>query len=213
MSFISNRIIHIYKSRNVILEQLNSRGYVTDDYANFSINEIDVMLSNSQLDMLIQHKTNGTKVYIKYYFTVKQTTKQINKKNLDEVVEDLYTIDEVLTKKDTLIIIIDDEPNDGILEKMRYLYDHDGIFVIIHNIMRLQTNILNHFMVPSMEVLSDSDIESLFKTYNLSNKNQLPEISRFDPQALVVGMRPGQICRIQRNSATAMFYDYYRVCV
>ena len=213
MSSISNRIIRIHKSRTVLLEQLAERGYAVDDYAGFSINEIDAMLANSQLDMLISHKTDETKVYIKYYFTLKQTAKQMNKKVLDDIIEDLYVIEDVLTKKDTLIIIIDDEPNDTILDKMRYLYDHDGIFVIIHNIQRLQTNILRHVLVPHMTVLDDAGVAELNKTFNLKSVQQLPEISRFDPQALVMGVRPGQVCYIQRESITALLYDYYRICV
>lgn len=212
MSTASTRIISIYKSRSTLLEQLEQRGYLVDDYLHFSINEIDAMLTNSQLDMLINHP-NGAKVYIKYYFTLKQTTRQIRPQTLDEIIEDLFTIDEVLTKDDTLVIIIDDEPNDTILAKLRYLYDHDGIFVIIHNIQRLQTNILNHSLVPFMEVLDDKKTEDMKIKYQIKDLSQLPEISRFDPQALVVGIRPGQVCRIQRGSSTALTYDYYRVCV
>ena len=60
MSSISSRIISIYKSRHTILEQLQKQGYNIDDYQNFSMNEIDSMLSNSQLDMLLTHE-NGKK--------------------------------------------------------------------------------------------------------------------------------------------------------
>jgi DNA-directed RNA polymerase subunit H (RpoH/RPB5) len=212
-SSVSSRILRIYKSRTVILEQLSERDYAIEDYEGFSMNEIDAMLANSQLDMLINHKTDGTKVYIKYYFTLKQTSKQMNKKILDEVIEDLYSIEDVLTKRDTLIIIIDDEPNETILDRIRYLYDHDGIFVIIHNVQRLQTNILRHVLVPHMKILDEVDVENLMKTFNLKSTAQLPEISRFDPQALVMGLRPGQVAQIERESQTALFYDYYRVCV
>ena len=137
MSAISSRITSIYKSRTTLLQQLEKQGYNTEDYSNFSMNEIDAMLSNSQLDMLLTSRENDKKVYIKYYFTIKQTNKQIKKDALDDIIEDLFSIDEVLTKNDTLMIIIDDEPNDTILTRMRYLFDHDGIFVIIHNIKRI----------------------------------------------------------------------------
>jgi DNA-directed RNA polymerase subunit H (RpoH/RPB5) len=170
------------------------------------------MLANSQLDMLLTHE-NGQKVYVKYHFTLKQTTKQIKKEVLDNVIEDLYVIDEVLTKKDTLMIIIDDEPNDTIISRLRYLYEHDGIFVVIHNIHRLQSNILNHVLVPYMEILTPSDEEAFMKKYQIKTKSQIPEISRFDPQALVMGIRPGEICKIKRPSTTALTTDYYRVCV
>jgi DNA-directed RNA polymerase subunit H (RpoH/RPB5) len=212
MSINSTRIINIYKSRNVILEQMKLQGYNVEDYLKFSVNEVDAMLSNSQLDMLLVNE-DGRKAYIKYYFTLKQTTKQIKKEILDNVIEDLFVIDDVLTKKDTLIVIIDDEPNDTILARIRYLYEHDGIFVIIHNIHRLQSNILDHVLVPFMKVLDDTEETEFIQKYQIKYKNQLPEISRFDPQALVVGVRPGQICRIQRPSTTAVLSNYYRVCV
>ena len=136
MSTISSRIMSIFKSRSTILQQLQKQGYDVDDYLNFSMNEIDSMLSNSQLDMLITNEELDSKIYIKYHFNLKQSTKQIKKEVLDNIIEDLFVIEEVLTKKDTLIVIIDDEPNDSILSRIKYLYDHDGIFVIIHNIKR-----------------------------------------------------------------------------
>ena len=213
MSSISSRIISIHKSRQTILSQLQRQGYDVEDYINFSMNEIDSMLSNSQLDMLLTNPTNNTKIYIKYYFTIKQNSKQIKKEVLDNVIEDLFVIEEVLTKKDTLIVIIDDEPNDSILSRIKYLYDHDGIFVIIHNINRLQFNILEHTLVPNMKILDNKEEEEFMKKYQINDKSQLSEISRFDPQALVVGLRPGNICHIQRPSITALTTDFYRVCV
>ena len=119
----------------------------------------------------------------------------------------------MLTKEDTLIIIIEDEPNDTILTKLKYLYDHDGIFVIIHNIRRLQYNLLNHRLVPHCELLDEKERVELMQKFNIKTPMHLPEISRFDPQALAMCLRPGDICRFQRMSATALFYDYYRVCI
>lgn len=214
MSSNSNRINKIYKSRNVLLAQLNDRNYEISQYDNFSINEVDAMLSNSQLDMLVTHRTNGNKVYVKYYFTLKQSTRQIKPQTLDDIIEDLYTIEEVLTKKDTLMIIIDDEPNDTILAKLRYIYEREQLFVIIHNINRLQTNILKHEMVPAMRVLNEEETVELKNRLHIKNEHlQLPEISRFDPQALVVGVRPGEICKIDRSSVTALNTEYYRICI
>jgi DNA-directed RNA polymerase subunit H (RpoH/RPB5) len=210
MSASNNRILSIYKSRTTILEILSDNlGYDTTEYEAFSINEIDAMYSNSQLDMLLKHNDNERKVYIKYYLTAKQ----IRPQNLDDIIEDLFIIENVLTKEDTLVIITEDEPNDTITTKLKYLYDHDGIFVVIHNIRRLQFNILNHKLVPECTILQAKEIEDLKKKHNITNPMQLPEISRFDPQALAMCLRPGNICEFKRSSATAMFYNYYRVCV
>jgi len=209
MSTTSNRILTIYKSRKTILELLSYQDFNVNEYNEFSINEIDAMYNNEQLDMLINHNNNAKKVYIKYYLT----SKQIKPQNLDDIIEDLFTIENVLTKDDTLIVIIEDEPNDTIISKLKYLYDHDGIFVVIHNIKRLQFNILEHALVPNCVILEDSEIKDLKEKFNINNLKQLPEISRFDPQALAICLRPGQICKFERDSATALKYNYYRICI
>jgi hypothetical protein len=212
-SISSNRILNIYNSRNTILELLESQEFDVSGYSGFSINEIDAMFVNSQLDMLVSNSKNDKKVYVKYFISPKQTTKQIKSQYLDVIIEDLFVIDNVLTKKDTLIIIIDDEPNDTIITRLKYLFDNDGIFVVIHNIKRLQFNILNHTLIPKISILEESNVEVLKKKYNLKDLSQLPEISRFDPLALAIMMRPNDVAIIIRDSVTALNNAYYRVCV
>jgi DNA-directed RNA polymerase beta' subunit/DNA-directed RNA polymerase subunit H (RpoH/RPB5) len=206
----NNRILTIYKARNTILELMESLHYNVSDYKGFSINEIDAMYTNSQLDMLLSGdgKTNHSKTYIRWCLSTK-----IRPNTLDEMIEDLYYIDNVLEKSDTLVIIADDEPNDTILAKLRYLYDHDGIFVVVHNIRRLQFNLLEHALVPAVRVLSDKEWIELKDKYNIKHLAQLPEICRFDPMALAICMRPGQVCEIQRDSPTALSNLYYRACI
>ena len=211
----SNKVLRIYKSRKTMLDLLETyQNYDVSDYNDFSINEIDAMLSNEQLDMLVQRKSEDSvlkpqKTYIKYYLQ----SKQIRPQTLDDIIEDLYLVENILTKDDTLIIIIDDEPNDTIIAKLNYLYNTSGIFIVIHNIKRLQFNILEHKLVPNMSILSKKEVEELMQKYNLKSVNQLPEIGRFDPQALALSMRPGDVCQINRDSVTSIEYDYYRVCV
>jgi DNA-directed RNA polymerase subunit H (RpoH/RPB5) len=208
MSTTSNRILSIYKSRKTILEILEYQNYGVDEYNNFSINEIDAMYKNKQLDMLLTHESNNTKIYVKYCLDTKQLKQQ-----LDNFIEDLYTIENILTKKDTLIIIMDDDINDTTQTRLKYLFDHDGIFIVLHNIKRLQFNILNHTLVPACSVLNEEELKELKEKYSIKQLSQLPEISRFDPQALAMCLRPGKVCKFERDSMTALKYNYYRVCV
>ena len=209
MSASSNKILSVYNSRNTLVEILTDKGYKTDDYSAFSINEVDAMYKNTQLDMLLTHSKNSRKVYIKYYLKAKQ----IKKPDLDDIIEDLYFIENVLTKEDCLIIVTEDEPNDTIVAKINYLYEHDGIFIVIHNIKRLQYNILKHTLVPKANILSNAEVETLKQRFNLMSVKQLPEVSRFDPQSLAICLRPGEVCKYDRKSATALSTEYYRVCV
>ncbi|MCK5558294.1 MAG: DNA-directed RNA polymerase subunit H, partial [Candidatus Hydrogenedentes bacterium] len=39
------------------------------------------------------------------------------------------------------------------------------------------------------------------------------DISRFDPVAQAIGLRPGQLCRVMRPSRTAIVAPFYRFCV
>ena len=209
----SNRILSIYKSRVTILDHMERLKYSVGDYNTFSINEIDAMYINSQLDMLLAHSETTKKVYVKYYFSPKTGSKQIRPATLDTIIEDLYDIESVLTKNDTLIIIIDEEPNDTIINKVKYVYERTGIFVVIHNIKRLQFNIFNHVLVPKVNILSENEIEEVKKNFNLKDIQLLPEISRFDPLALAMAMRPGEVAKFTRSSVTALSTPYYRICV
>ena len=207
----TRRVNCIFNSRKIILDLLEVGGYYVEDHKHFSSNEVDAMYANSQLDMIVTHPGDGRKTYVKYYLTNKQ--KQIQKPILDNIIEDLYVLENVLTKRDTLIVIIDDEPNESIMNRITYLYDKDDIFVVIHNMKRLQFNILHHELVPKMTILNTEESASFMKEYNIKSPSQIPEIGRFDPHALAMCVRPGQICRFERVSPTAMKYNYFRVCV
>jgi DNA-directed RNA polymerase subunit H (RpoH/RPB5) len=167
------------------------------------------MYSKQQLDLTFENEDNKKKVYVKYYLD----SKQIKPPTLDNIIEDLFEIENVLTKNDTLIIITDEQPNDTIINKIKFLFDKDGIFVVIHNIQRLQFNILNHELVPKCKILSHEELSNLKATINIKDNSQLPEISRFDPQALAMCIRPGQVCELIRKSLTSLETKYYRVCV
>ena len=58
----------IYKSRNIILDILKSRGYNIEDYENFSVSDVLAMYNAvpKQLDMLLTNENNN-KIYVKYH--------------------------------------------------------------------------------------------------------------------------------------------------
>jgi DNA-directed RNA polymerase subunit H (RpoH/RPB5) len=202
-------ISHIFNSRKIILELMEKQGYITNDYANFSVNEVNSMKLNNQLDMLLETKDENDKkkIYIRYYLASRPAPK-----NIQEMIDDLYVLTETLQKKDTLFIIIKDEPNETLINEIKHIWEADGIFIVIESIKRLQFNILNHTLVPPHRVLKDSDVDEIMKRYNVTNKVQFPDISRFDPVARVIGLRPGQVCEIIRSSKTSITSKYYRIC-
>ena len=208
MSSSNNRILKLYKSRKTIIELLTTQGFNVSDYEEFNINEIDAMYAKKQLDLKFTNNDTKKNIYVKYFLD----TKQVKPNTLDNIIEDLYEIESILNKDDTLVIIIDDEPNDTIINKIKYLYDKEKIFVVIHNIKRLQFNILKHSLVPEMKILSEEELNEVKTKYNIQTLKQFPEISRFDPQALAMCLRPGEVCELKK-SVTALETNYYRVCV
>jgi DNA-directed RNA polymerase subunit H (RpoH/RPB5) len=207
-------ISQIYKSRNTILDLMSKQGYNITDYTNFSVSEVNSMKQNNQLDMLLEKINEDVdsgkknKIYIRYYLG-----KALRPANLQEMIDDLFMLTETLKKNDTLFIIIKDEPNETLINELKHIWEKDGIFIVIENIKRLQFNILNHVLVPQHTVLHDSEVKTIMEKYNITSKVQLPDISRFDPVARVIGLRPGQVCHIIRPSKTAIEANYYRVCV
>jgi hypothetical protein len=53
---LSKLISSIHNSRINILDLMKKQGYNVDDYSNFSINEVNTMNQNNQLDMLLEMK-------------------------------------------------------------------------------------------------------------------------------------------------------------
>jgi DNA-directed RNA polymerase subunit H (RpoH/RPB5) len=205
-------ISHIYTSRKIILDLMSKQGYNINDYANFSVNEVNSMKQNNQLDMLLEtnddDQNSKRKIYIRYYLAARP-----GPKNIQEMIDDLFVLTETLKKSDTLFIIIKDEPNETLINELKHIWEADGIFIVIENIKRLQFNILEHSLVPRHKVLSDSEVETIMKKYNITSKSQFPNISRFDPVARAIGLRPEQVCHIIRPSKTSIESNYYRVCI
>ena len=129
------------------------------------------------------------------------------------MLDDLFQMEEILTKDDTIYIIIKDDMNETLKELLKHIWEQDGIFIVMQNIKRLQFNILEHSLVPPHRIITnEEEIKEIKDRYNITNENQFPDISRFDPVAQVICIRPGQICQITRPSKTAIKAMYYRIC-
>ena len=207
MSNSNSFIISIYNSRKNLLEILEERGFNIENYSNFSITEIGVLTENNQLDMLLENDSTKKKIYVKYY-----VNKLIKPQNIYDIVEDLFHLESILEKKDDLMIIIKDEPNDTMLENIKDIWVSENIYISLVNIKRLQFNILKHTLVPKHTILTATEKETFMKKYNILDKSQIPDISYFSPVSIVLGIRPNDVVKIERNSRTAIQADFYRIC-
>jgi len=204
---MSNIISQIYNSRKILLEQLKGRGFAIDDYDHFSFNEIRIMFTNKQLDMLLTNGSTQKKIYIKYHLTTK-----IRPGHVYDYIDDLYNLEDVLSPTDELIIITKDKIADTLVKLMETLYIKDKVFFIIFNLKQLSFNILKHVLVPPHRILNKEEEQTIRNKFNIREDSQFPEISRFDPVAMALGIRPKELCEIIRPSKTSIETKYYRLC-
>lgn len=201
----NSHIINISNSRKNILDILEKRNFNVTNYKNDGINEVAILLEQDQLDMLCESNIN--KIYIKYYIN-----KVLKSQNIYEIIEDLFYLENILEKKDDLIIVIKDQPNDTLIQTVKDIWMNENIYISLITIKRLQFNILEHSLVPKHSILNEKEEQEFRKQYNILDNTQIPTISYFDPVSLVLGIRPDNIVKIERYSRTSINSLYYRIC-
>lgn len=212
MQNTSNLISSIFKARQTLVQLMEKQGYDVSEYEQNSMTETNAKYSNNQLDMLFDNSKDEDvkirKTYVNFHID-----KALRPVYIHDIIEDFFNVEELLTKDDTLVLVTKDDPHDTIINALRHIWEKDGYFVIILNIKRLQYNILEHSIVPPHRIIKDNEIIDVKKRFNINKETEFPDISRFDPVALAIGMRPGDICEIIRPSKTSITGVYYRICV
>lgn len=208
ISKTSKLINNVFKSRNILLSQLKLRGYDTSEYENISLSDVYIMVKHDKMDMLLS--SSNEKIYVKY-----SLDKILRASSVHNTIDELFEYKQILNKEtDTILFITKTEPNDTILSVITQLWNEHKIYVNIINIRRLLFNVLEHEMVPKHRILSDVESKNVLQKYNIKNKmTQLPTISRYDPVAIAIGLRPGQVCEIIRPSPLTIKTLYYRICI
>ena len=119
----------------------------------------------------------------------------------------------ILTQKDTLVLITNDYSVDSIHKALKNIWELKHLYVVIFDLKQLQINVLKHKLVPKHVKLNAEEKVDLYRVLNIEEDAQLPEISRFDPVAKTLFMRPGEVCKITRFDKISFTNDYYRVCI
>ena len=204
----SNILNEILKSRKNLLIQLKNAGYNVGAYENMTMNEIYFMHLHDELNFQVKADENKT-VLVKYY--LKST---LRPKNIQDMTSELFSPSNEFTPNECIIVLLlDSEPNSSILDLVKQIYAEENILIVLYNINRLQFNILDHVMVPKHQVLSVVEEKQFREKFNVLKDSDIPTISRFDPVAIAIFIRPGEICKITRSSVNAIESDYYRLCV
>ena len=70
----------------------------------------------------------------------------------------------------------------------------------------------DHIFVPHHEIMAKKEAEEILEKYH-SKATELPLIHADDPAILGLGVKPGDMIRITRKSATAGESFYYRYVI
>tara|TARA_B100000989_G_scaffold298503_1_gene288159 strand:- start:3393 stop:4052 length:660 start_codon:yes stop_codon:yes gene_type:complete len=212
----------LFKSRKVILEMLEKRGFNVDAFKNYTIFEIESMRQNNSLkntadiqplDILTGNDSNNQKALVKYIFTSK-----IKVSSIASLLIELKENGD-LDEGDSFILVTKDRSvgkatgQDAIVEsQLEALYNEHKVFVQMFWIDKLVTNIMEHEIVPEHEIISQTEKETLLEKFSVTSYNQLPLILKTDPVAMFLGMRRGDVCKIVSPSETSGEYVSFRYC-
>lgn len=212
----------LFKSRKVILEMLEKRGFNVDAFKNYTIFEIESMRQNNSLkntadiqplDILTGNDSNNQKALVKYIFTSK-----IKVSSIASLLIELKENGD-LDEGDSFILVTKDRSvgkatgQDAIIEsQLEALYNEHKVFVQMFWIDKLVTNIMEHEIVPEHEIISQTEKETLLEKFSITSYNQLPLILKTDPVAMFLGMRRGDVCKIVSPSETSGEYVSFRYC-
>ena len=200
------------KSRSVILNIVEKRGFEIKKYSNFTLQELDTMISSTStkntnaigpLDMVFE---NDNKLIVKFIINQK-----LRITNLTNLIQDIISTH--LGENDTLILITNDKlNNDTFDEFLETVYQKSKIFIQIFWIETVMRDITQHTLVPKHEIVGVEEKETLLEKYNLTTYSQLTIILKKDPVAKFYGGKNGDVFKITRPSETAGEYITYRYC-
>lgn len=210
----STLLTSIYNSRNTILKHSENLDFQIENSLGVGITELNEMYLNDQLDMEFEKKEpdpstgNKQKIYIKYF--VKGT---LRPNTIYSLYEDIFITEEILSKNDILVIVMNAEINEPIQNMLKEIFEKNNVLIVVHSLKRLQFNIFdNNYALPH-RILNETESIQISKKYNIMDPTQYPTISRFDPIAQAICMKPDQICEITRRNKKTLKSSYYRRCV
>lgn len=200
----------VFTARAILLKQLAALGYKTRIWNEETPAEIDMRIQNKELNFVLEPSGEMNEGATHIRFHIEKALRHIHINALADEFAEMAGYDR---SKDTIILISKDLPNDSVKTALESVYATKGIYIIVRALQELQFNILEHKLVPKQTKLTPPQTQNLKKRFRIHDvRKQLPGISRFDPAARAIQLRPGQVVQILRASVNSGYTNYYRVC-
>jgi len=215
----------IVKSRKHLLEMLQDRGFNTKKINSISDEELiklfdkhkmDKMEASSSLGPLdISLKTpEGLKVIVKYRLDEK--FKKSDK--LHEQINEIFKKNKLHPETDCLImmnikrIYLKPGEKDNTVQTFVNKCLAEKKFVQFFGLENFMFNISKHIFVPRHIILKSNEVRGMLTFYN-TKLEHIPVIKREDQMAKYIGLRPGQVVKINSYNASTGISETYRRCV
>ena len=202
-------IYRVSNAYTVLLDILKDRGFNVSEYEGFSKSQVASMIASNQMDLLLK-SGGGKKVYVR--FELERAPELL--KLADQFFDAFGEEPPVLMEHDDLIIVSKDGANDSKMEVLNDLWENRKIYVCLLSLADLQFNKFKAaYVPPTMTILNEEETKNMMAKFYVMELQQLPTMSRYDPMSLLLGLRPGQVCKVERESVAALSLDFYRVCM
>tara|TARA_B000000437_G_scaffold166626_1_gene123146 strand:+ start:519 stop:1145 length:627 start_codon:yes stop_codon:yes gene_type:complete len=193
-------------------EMLVDRGDNIDEFEEHE-SEIDRDEFFNDSKILEFHTSNSTIIFA--------MTKKLRKFILDELKSEQDDINNFVlkynNKKNIILIFNNDIISAPILQQIN---KYDKIFQKNNGILQyfyakqLHFNPTKHSYVPKhIKITSKDEITKIMEEYLINTKTKLPLILHTDPQAKWLGLKQGEIIKIERYNENSGLYYYYRCCI
>lgn len=202
---------------------LANQGYDTREYEDEDLAMTEEMMRAGALDMFMRRAilatgANGAdgandeeeqfvQVYV-WYCTAQQYSRPAAILEKVEALRDAG----MLRPEDTLYIVGPDDPKDRLTILLNELWTRppaERVFAAITTVPRTQFDWARSKYAFKHTLLSPEQTAAIEDRYEAPGEpGKLPEISRHDPGAVYIALRPGEICHIARPKG-----DFYRRCI
>lgn len=216
-----------HKVFRTVIEMLIDRGYPEDElrdrYYNIDIDTFQELIKDNKLNIQMRHKTEK-KIIVVYFFGVSSLLKmkgEVGKMKKDDI--NLLISDIKNTMEDgyeyNIVMILKEKPHNIIINKIQDIHSSMNIdekekrmFLEYFIQDELKYNVSRHILVPKHIKCSKEEVDLLLKKYNCT-PSQLNKISYTDVQARYLGLKPGEVCKIERVSPTTGKQIVYRLVI
>ena len=195
-------LFKVYKTLNKMMED---RGYLKSDEKEINYDSFLETIKEEKcmkgIFCKLLDKNDPKKKILLYYQYI--PTQKLNMETIKSFIDILSK-----SKVNEGLIIIPGKISDQAKKKIQEIKNE--LLIEIFTLSELVVNITEHELVPKHILLSLKEKEDLLKRYRIKD-SQLPKILMSDPVARYLGLKRGDVVKIERKSETAGKYITYRI--